>query len=109
MEQPNEKPAENSPKRSTKKAVKKAAKKTTKKTAKKTTKKTAKKTTKRTVKKTPAESLKQDVLAQQQSEMITDEMVRERAYLIWEGRGCTPGDPAADWLRAESELRAELL
>ena len=28
------------------------------------------------------------------------------AYLYWEARGCQGGSPAADWLRAEQELRA---
>jgi len=31
--------------------------------------------------------------------------VRRRAYLIYLDRNGAPGDPVADWLRAESELR----
>ena len=36
-----------------------------------------------------------------------DDRIRERAYQFFIERGGTPGDPVADWLRAESELNAE--
>ncbi len=31
--------------------------------------------------------------------------VARLAYSYWEARGCEGGDPAADWYRAEEELR----
>jgi len=30
--------------------------------------------------------------------------IAARAYQIYQERGCTPGDPMQDWLRAEREL-----
>lgn len=39
---------------------------------------------------------------------VPDELIRERAYAIFVGRGGTPGDPMLDWLQAERELREEL-
>ena len=30
--------------------------------------------------------------------------IRERAYELFESRGCQPGQDEQDWLRAESEL-----
>jgi hypothetical protein len=38
---------------------------------------------------------------------ITPERIRQRAFEIFQARGGAPGDPEADWLRAERELRAE--
>jgi hypothetical protein len=35
----------------------------------------------------------------------TFEQIRDRAYEIYLARGATPGDPTADWLQAEHELR----
>jgi hypothetical protein len=35
----------------------------------------------------------------------TDEQIRARAYQIFLARGGRPGDPDADWLQAERELR----
>jgi len=32
--------------------------------------------------------------------------IRQRAYQLYEERGCTPGQQDDDWLRAEQELRA---
>jgi glycosyltransferase involved in cell wall biosynthesis len=37
---------------------------------------------------------------------ITEDMIRRRAHQIWLQRGGAPGDPTADWLQAERELRA---
>lgn len=34
----------------------------------------------------------------------TYEEIALRAYYIYLERGCTPGDPMQDWLRAEKEL-----
>jgi hypothetical protein len=34
-----------------------------------------------------------------------DDEISRLAYSYWVERGCTPGDPLADWLRAESEVR----
>lgn len=38
----------------------------------------------------------------------THREVRDRAYYIYLARGGTNGDPVADWLQAERELRKEL-
>ncbi len=40
--------------------------------------------------------------------VITHEMIERRAYEIYANRGYTPGDPTADWLEAERQLRAGL-
>lgn len=37
----------------------------------------------------------------------TDDQIRERAYLLYEARGGVQGDPVADWLLAERQLKAE--
>jgi hypothetical protein len=37
----------------------------------------------------------------------TQEDIRRRAYEIFQSRHGQPGDPVADWLRAEAELRRE--
>jgi len=34
--------------------------------------------------------------------------IRQRAYQLYEERGCTPGQQDDDWLRAEQEIRAHL-
>ena len=39
---------------------------------------------------------------------LTDEQIRLRAYELYLQRDAAPGDPVADWLRAERELAAEL-
>jgi len=36
----------------------------------------------------------------------THDEIALRAYQIYVERGCTPGDPMQDWLRAEQELLA---
>jgi hypothetical protein len=36
----------------------------------------------------------------------THDEIAQRAYQIYVERGCTPGDPMEDWLRAEQELLA---
>jgi hypothetical protein len=38
----------------------------------------------------------------------TEQQIRERAFLIYKARNGGPGDPHADWVRAERELRAEM-
>ena len=35
-------------------------------------------------------------------------LIRQRAYELYEERGCTPGQQDDDWLRAEQEIRAHL-
>lgn len=37
-----------------------------------------------------------------------EDAIRVRAYQFYVERGGAPGDPHADWLRAESELIAEM-
>lgn len=39
---------------------------------------------------------------------ITREQIERRAYEIYAGRGYAPGDPTADWLEAERQLKAGL-
>ena len=39
---------------------------------------------------------------------ITYAMIEQRAYEIYAGRGYAPGDPTADWLEAERQLKAGL-
>ena len=38
---------------------------------------------------------------------VSDEQIRLRAYELYLRRDAAPGDPLADWLRAERELAAE--
>jgi hypothetical protein len=38
---------------------------------------------------------------------IDEELVRQRAYLIYERRGRTPGGEVEDWMQAVAELSAE--
>lgn len=35
-------------------------------------------------------------------------LIAERAYYIYEQRGCTHGDDQQDWLEAEKQIRQEL-
>ena len=39
---------------------------------------------------------------------ISYSMIEQRAYEIYAGRGYAPGDPTADWLEAERQLKAGL-
>ena len=39
---------------------------------------------------------------------LTHEQIAERAKLIWEKRGCIPGEDELNWKEAESQLRKEL-
>ena len=38
---------------------------------------------------------------------ISDEAIAQRAYLLWETRGCPEGDGSDDWQTAKAELEAE--
>jgi len=38
---------------------------------------------------------------------ITDDQIAERAYLIWQARGCPEGDGSDNWEQAKRELIAE--
>jgi hypothetical protein len=40
--------------------------------------------------------------------VITHAMIERRAYEIYANRGYIPGDPTADWLEAERQLKAGL-
>ena len=35
------------------------------------------------------------------------EQISERAYELWNARGCPEGSPETDWLQAEAELKRE--
>jgi hypothetical protein len=37
---------------------------------------------------------------------VSDDEIAQRAYQIWEARGCPPGDGAQDWQAAKDELMA---
>lgn len=39
---------------------------------------------------------------------ITREMIAKRAYQLWRDRGCPHGSHQADWIEAETQLRAEM-
>ncbi|TWU25700.1 DUF2934 domain-containing protein [Bythopirellula polymerisocia] len=38
---------------------------------------------------------------------VSDEAIAQRAYEIWESRGCPHGDGSADWETAKKQLLAE--
>ncbi len=39
---------------------------------------------------------------------LAHEQIAERAKLIWQNRGCKPGEDERNWKEAETQLRAEL-
>ena len=39
---------------------------------------------------------------------LTHEQIAERARIIWQKRGCIPGEDERNWNEAETQLRAEL-
>lgn len=43
-----------------------------------------------------------------QKPVPSDEEIRNRSYLIWEREGCQDGKSQEYWLRAKTELEAEL-
>ncbi len=45
--------------------------------------------------------------SKQPSVHITDEMISERAYQIWQSRGCPQGDGGNDWEVAKQQLERE--
>jgi hypothetical protein len=53
-------------------------------------------------KETPAPKAKKAATKSKPSQ----DQIAARAYEIYLERGCTPGDPMQDWLRAERELAA---
>ena len=38
---------------------------------------------------------------------LTHELIAERAWIIWQNRGCRPGEDERNWIEAETQLRAE--
>ena len=38
------------------------------------------------------------------SQELTEELIRQRAYSLYEQRGCQDGHALDDWLRAEAEI-----
>jgi Protein of unknown function (DUF2934) len=38
---------------------------------------------------------------------IPRELIEQRAYVIWQRRGCPPGTAIQDWMQAEKELETE--
>jgi hypothetical protein len=38
---------------------------------------------------------------------ITDKMIADRAYHIWQSRGCPQSDGSADWELAKQQLESE--
>jgi hypothetical protein len=45
--------------------------------------------------------------SKQPSVHITDEMISERAYQVWQTRGCPQGDGSTDWEIAKQQLERE--
>ena len=45
--------------------------------------------------------------ANHQSSQITDQMISQRAYHIWQSRGCPQGDGSNDWELARQQLERE--
>jgi hypothetical protein len=43
-------------------------------------------------------------LATMRNTVQSQAMIRERAYQLYESRGCEPGQDEQDWLRAEHEI-----
>jgi hypothetical protein len=41
------------------------------------------------------------------SQEFTEEFIRERAYELFEARGCESGHELDDWLQAEAEVRGK--
>jgi len=39
---------------------------------------------------------------------LTHQRIAERAWSIWQNRGCSPGEDERNWLEAETQLRQEL-
>ncbi|MBN1974821.1 MAG: DUF2934 domain-containing protein [Sedimentisphaerales bacterium] len=39
---------------------------------------------------------------------LTHEQISERAKLIWQNRGCIPGEDERNWKEAETQLKTEL-
>lgn len=39
---------------------------------------------------------------------LTNERIAERAKVIWQNRGCKPGEDERNWHEAETQLKAEL-
>ena len=39
---------------------------------------------------------------------LTHEQIEERAKLIWQQRGCIPGEDERNWYEAETQLKREL-
>ena len=57
-------------------------------------------------KSTPSPAPKAKKAATKTTSKPTHDQIAQRAYEIYVERGCTPGDPMQDWLRAELELSA---
>ena len=57
-------------------------------------------------KSTPSPAPKAKKAAVKTTSKPMHEQIAQRAYEIYLERGCTPGDPLQDWLRAEQELAA---
>ncbi|NOY30507.1 MAG: DUF2934 domain-containing protein [Planctomycetes bacterium] len=41
------------------------------------------------------------------TEQVTEEAIAERAYTLWQTRGCPAGDGQNDWQDAKTQLAAE--
>ena len=53
----------------------------------------------------PARSSKVNLAAPETT--LTHEQIAERAWCIWQNRGCSPGEDERNWLEAEAQLKAE--
>lgn len=39
--------------------------------------------------------------------LLTHEVIAERAWNIWQNRGCIPGEDEQNWYEAENQLKSE--
>ena len=83
-------------------------------TGKQTTKKSNKRATSKKTTTRAKSAAKKTVTARKTTERAcpdrhpTEDQIRQRAYEIYLARNRQPGDAYADWMRAKSELHAEL-
>jgi len=64
---------------------------------------------KRTVKAKPAESARASAPEPVRNRVeISNDLIAQRAYVLWEQQGCPQGHDLANWLQAEQQLKREI-